>query len=108
MTAISMRVIISAALAAAPLCASSVTITAPDYTLPNVSADSSYTAATNNGGNLNEGHDHGVFIPAASPLVTIGGLQYANYLSGLPGGYVLTGASLDFSGLFSLASTTVS
>jgi hypothetical protein len=102
MTAISMRVIMSAALAAVPLCASSVTITAPDYTVEGVSADSSYTVDTNNGGNLK---GKGEFVPATSPLVTIEGLKYADYLSGLPGGYVLTGASLDFSGLFSLAST---
>jgi hypothetical protein len=105
MTAISMRLVISATLAAVPLCASQLTITASEYTVAGLSADSSYVVDTNNGGNLK---GKGEFVPAASPLVTIGGLQYADYLSGLPGGYVLTGASLDFSGLFSLSSTPAS
>jgi hypothetical protein len=46
------------------------------------------------------------FTPASGQtnLVTTTGVQYASYLSLLPGGSTLTGATLDFAGLFSVQS----
>jgi len=94
------------AASASPASASSVVLAGLDNE-PNQQTSLPYTLATIGNNTIATGSG---FTPASgiTALATSLGLNYTNYLSALPFGAVLTGATLNFSGLFSAPTTNSS
>lgn len=90
---------------ASPASANSVVLASQDNEL-NQQASLPYTLNTIGNSSIQGGG----FTPASgiTALATTLGLNYTNYLSSLPFGAVLTGAALDFAGLFSTPTTSSS
>jgi hypothetical protein len=91
---------------ASPASASSVILAGLDNET-NQQASLPYTLSTIGNSTIQSGLG---FTPASgvTALATSLGLNYTNYLSALPFGAVLTGATLNFAGLFSTPTTTSS
>lgn len=102
MKCVNMRLIIGTLIAALPLSAGLIPVVEPDRLETGLFVSRKYTLSTNGGGQIPEGHVG--FVPPNGPLVTPDGLKYSKYLSALPAGTVLTGATVDLSGAFSTKS----